>query len=581
MNQEKISVLIVDDEVGPLKLLTVAAGSAGLEPTPVQDATLALEAFSAKHFPVIFMDWMMPGMSGLELCSKIRAMEGGKWPVIVIFTAREDPQDLIMALNSGADDYIPKSSISVDMLRIRFTIARNKAAERAERHKMEEALAVAHNALERRYDDLCSALNNLRLGALLLDGDGKVRFISKRAEMFLETSSQRAIGAPWQSLLHTGEREKKELAVMMAGAHGGGKLELGLETEGGERRWLEAEVKEDPRGEGKKMLLLYDVSDVQNLRRQLEGEAKFFGMLGKSPPMMELRNQIRQFAGIDWTTLIEGETGAGKELIARAIHFMSPRKDKPFVAVNTASLSDSLLTSQLFGHKRGSFTGANQDHVGLFESAEGGTLFLDEIGDISPGMQVSLLRALEQGAIIRLGETRERKINVRFLAATHKDLGVEAKEGRFRQDLLFRIRGARITAPPLRERREDIELLARHFLLLARVATGKPVEGFGDEAMGAMMEYPWPGNVRELKSAVEYALINCGGAMIEKRNLPPEITGNHPYSALRNPANVEPDEMSVEEAMLKSRGNRSKAAKLLGISRSTLYRRLPEEPGEE
>ncbi|MDH5639365.1 MAG: sigma-54 dependent transcriptional regulator, partial [Nitrospinota bacterium] len=401
---------------------------------------------------------------------------------------------------------------------------------------------------------------------------------SKSAEIFLGINGELAIGAPWRNLFHTGEKEKSKLAAMIADPRGGGKLGLELETEADGTRWLEAEVKEDPRGQGRKMLLLYDVSDVQNLRRQLEGEGKFFGMLGKSQAMMELRNQIKQFAGIDWTTLIEGETGAGKELIARAIHFLSPRKDKPFIAVNTASLSDSLLTSQLFGHKRGSFTGATQDHAGLFESAGGGTLFLDEIGDISPAVQVSLLRALEQGAIIRLGETSERKINVRFLAATHKDLGIEAKEGRFRQDLLFRIRGARITAPPLRVRREDIELLARHFLILARAATGKPVEKFSDEAIGAMMEYPWPGNVRELKSAVEYALINCGGISIERRNLPPEITGNVQYFTPKAPNHPEQEEMSVEEAMRKARGNRSKAAKYLGISRSTLYRRLSGEP---
>ncbi|MDH5510353.1 MAG: sigma 54-interacting transcriptional regulator [Nitrospinota bacterium] len=576
--QDKISVLIVDDEAGPLRLLSAAAGSAGMAATPVQDADQALEALSARSFPVIFLDWMLPGMTGLELCSKIRVMDGGQWPVIVIFTAREDPQDLIQALNSGADDYIPKSTISMDALRIRFTIARKKAEEREQRRKTESALAVAHTALERRYDDLCAALNQLRLGAVLLDGDGKTSFMSKNAEMFIGINAEIAIGSPWQNLFHTGEKEKNKLAAMITDSHSSGKLELRLETETGETRWLEAEVKEDPRGQGRKMLLLYDVSDIQNLRRQLEGEAKFFGMLGKSPAMMELRNQIKQFAAIDWTTLIEGETGAGKELIARAIHFLSPRKDRPFIAVNTASLSDSLLTSQLFGHKRGSFTGAAQDHAGLFESAEGGTLFLDEIGDISPAMQVSLLRALEQGAIIRLGETSERKINVRFLAATHKDLGIEAKEGRFRQDLLFRIRGARITAPPLRVRREDIELLARHFLVMARAATGKPVEKFSDEAVGAMMEYPWPGNVRELKSAVEYALINCGGVLIEKRNLPPEITGIAQYFTPHSPDHFEPDEMSVDEAMRKARGNRSKAAKLLGISRSTLYRRISGEP---
>jgi len=576
MNDNRMRVLIVDDETAPLKLLETSAAMAGLAPTCATDAAQAMEAHTLDPFPVIFLDWMMPGTTGLELCSTIRKAADGAWPVVVIVTAKETPVDLKEALAAGADDYMTKSAMNIETLRIRFTIASNIAEERQKRRMTEQALARAHVTLEKRFDDLCLALNLLRIGAILLDKLGNIRFFSKGAEGLLGVRSEHALGKSWKMALNSEDPGKQELEkALEAGEQARYKIPMKIETMAGPGRWIEVEVKDDPRGDDKKILFLYDVSDIHNLRRQLEKESKFFGMLGKSPAMDELKRQIQEFAQINWTVMIEGETGAGKELIARAIHFSSPRKDKPFVAVNTAGLSDSLLASQLFGHRKGSFTGATEDHIGLFESAHGGTLFLDEIGDISPAVQVSLLRALEQGCIIRVGESHERKINVRFLAATHKDLAEEARAGRMRQDLLFRIRGARITAPPLRARREDIELLARHFLSVAKAATGKGVEGFAQETVEAMMEYYWPGNVRELKSAVEYSLIRCRGQQILKQDLPPEITGAAPLGKPSGPP--PPREMSIEEAMRQSRGNRSKAAKLLGISRSTLYRRIEEE----
>jgi transcriptional regulator with PAS, ATPase and Fis domain len=208
----------------------------------------------------------------------------------------------------------------------------------------------------------------------------------------------------------------------------------------------------------------------------LDQRARFDDLLGKSDIMQRVYQQIRDVARVDSTVLIEGETGTGKELVARAIHSSSDRKQKPFIAVNCAGLTDSLLSSQLFGHKRGAFTGAIEDHQGLFEAAHMGTLFLDEIGDIPLNVQNQLLRVLQEREIVRLGETRPRKIDVRVLAATHRKLNEEIAAGRFRSDLLYRIRVARIFIPPLRERREDIPLLAAAFLAQSTAASGKTVE---------------------------------------------------------------------------------------------------------
>jgi DNA-binding NtrC family response regulator len=285
--------------------------------------------------------------------------------------------------------------------------------------------------------------------------------------------------------------------------------------------------------------------------------------------------QIQQLAKVDSSVLIEGETGTGKELVARAIHFSSRRKQKPFIAVNCAGLTDSILGSQLFGHKKGAFTGAIEDQQGVFEAAEGGALLLDEIGGVSPNVQASLLRVLQEREITRLGESKPKKIDVRVLVATHHNLSQDVLNGAFRADLLYRIRVARIQLPPLRERREDIPLLVASFLEHGCAMIGRSVHDVSSEAMGILMDYMWPGNVRELKSAIECALIRCDSPMMEANDLPPEILE---ASGLRFSADSQEtnEKTRLVSALQSVRGNREAAARLLGISRATLYRRLAE-----
>ncbi|MFB3779776.1 MAG: sigma-54 interaction domain-containing protein, partial [Bryobacteraceae bacterium] len=326
----------------------------------------------------------------------------------------------------------------------------------------------------------------------------------------------------------------------------------------------------------RKILFLYDVSELHGLRRLLGERSQFENLVGKSKVMRGLYQSIENLAGVDTTVLIEGETGTGKELVARAIHNRSARRQAPFVAVNCAGLTESLVNSQLFGHKRGAFTGAHQDTRGLFEAAEGGVLFLDEIGDIPLSVQTSLLRVLQEREITRLGETRPRKVDVRVLAATHRDLARETEKGAFRADLLYRIRVARIPIAPLRERLEDIPLLVSRFLADFRASTGKPVLDASAEAMRALMRYRWPGNVRELRSSVEFAVVNCRRPVLALEDFPPEIAalpGAEAGSLLREaPAGDEKDRILA--ALREAKGRRSAAAKLLGISRATLYRRM-------
>jgi len=271
-----------------------------------------------------------------------------------------------------------------------------------------------------------------------------------------------------------------------------------------------------------------------------------------------------------------GKTGTGKGLVARAILSSGHRKNKPFVAVNCAGLTESLLASQLFGHKRGAFTGAIEDHQGLFEAANGGTLLLDEIGDIPMTVQNQLLRVLQEREIVRLGESRPRKIDVRVLAATHRSLNEEVAKGTFRSDLFYRIRVARISVPPLRARREDIPLLAASFLAQFAAASGKPVTELSHDALRRLAEYNWPGNVRELRSAIEFAVIRCARAVIQPDDLPPEILEPDDFENVISGDPLTDEKARFLQALERSRGNRALAARLLGISRATLYRRLAD-----
>ena len=313
---------------------------------------------------------------------------------------------------------------------------------------------------------------------------------------------------------------------------------------------------------------------IHDLRGMLEAKASFHDMIGSTPAMQALYELIEQIAAVDATVLIEGETGTGKELVARAIHAACSRRDGPLVTVNCAGLSDSLINSQLFGHRKGAFTDAVKDQTGFFEAANGGTIFLDEIGDIPMNTQTRILRTLEQREITRIGDTESHRVDIRILAATNKDLSAEVRAGRFREDLLYRIRVARITVPPLRQRRQDIPLLINAFLRVLRAANEKAVNNVEHETLRLLVEYHWPGNVRELRNAVEFAYIRCHGETIRTEDLPPEIV------AIRDGRRAARDAGTVDErerllgALRAANGRRTAAARLLGISRATFYRRL-------
>ncbi len=334
-----------------------------------------------------------------------------------------------------------------------------------------------------------------------------------------------------------------------------------------------------------------DLSLVEELRKELDGRFEIGDLVSRSPALRRIFEILPAVAASGSTVLIRGETGTGKELLARAVHTLGPRRGKPFVAVNCGALPDTLLESELFGYKAGAFTGAHKDKPGRFAWAGEGTIFLDEIGEISAALQVRLLRVLQEKTFEPLGSNQPALFRGRILAATHRDLAVLVKKGQFREDLYYRINVVTLDLPPLRKRKEDIPLLADHFIARFNRVQGKSVAGIGAEAMALLMAYDYPGNVRELENLIEHAFVLCGGGRIEVRHLPAEFRGGAPAPSAPASAGTlasiarAAEAQAIREAVRRCGGSRLAAARELGLHKSTLFRKIRELglvlPGED
>ncbi|NLF73779.1 MAG: sigma 54-interacting transcriptional regulator [Candidatus Anammoximicrobium sp.] len=559
-----VRVLIVEDEQivaidleGHLERLgyhVVASAASGQE---------AYDQAGRAQPDLILMDVRLDGpLDGIEAARRIRQ----QWDVPVVFlTAYSDAATLERAKLAEPYGYLVKPFVPSDL----------NAAIQMALYK-----GRVDRALREHHENLHAILDAQRQGTVMLDAELRIRFASAAACRMADVKEGTAEGRPLADFLPLSPEQTAALSDISGRPSGQrSKLPLVLEGDGPRPQSVEIEILDDPRHEGGRILFLYDVTPLVDLRRQLEAGAALGDIVGRSPAMRQVFQLIQDVARVDSTVLIEGETGTGKELVARAIHRLGHRRDKRFVAINCAGLSEELAASLLFGHRRGAFTGAVGDQEGLFEAAHGGTLFLDEIGDLPIRVQTTLLRVLEEHAVVRLGESQPRAADVRILAATHRDLAREAAEQRFRQDLLYRIRVARIKLPALRQRREDLPLLVRAFLADHAATTGKRVDGISDEALAILLEYDWPGNVRELRNGLEYAVIRMRSSILQVDDLPPELLEFSPQ-ADPQPADQEDantaDADRLQSALRRARGNRTRAAALLGISRATLYRRLRE-----
>jgi PAS domain S-box-containing protein len=426
-------------------------------------------------------------------------------------------------------------------------------------------------------------LDSIAEGVFTVDPDWRITFINRAAQEITGVSAAEALGRTCCDVFHADVCDTRCI--------------LGLTMESGESMLnqsveiLRVDGREIPISVSTSILrdkkgqviggvqTFRDLSLVEELRRQVKRQYRLGDIISKSPTMQKVFDLLPTIARTDSTVLIQGESGTGKELVARALHHLGPRAQGPFVAVNCSALPDTLLESELFGHTAGAFTDARRDRQGRFAMAEGGTLFLDEIGDISPALQVRLLRVLEDKAYTPLGGTKSLKADVRIVAATHVDLEKQVAAGNFRKDLYYRINVVKLRLPPLAERKEDIPLLAEHFIDSFNKLQNKKIAGLSHDTLAIFMHHDWPGNVRELENAIEYAFILCPHGLILPEHLPDHF---HPKLGAGGGGNMASASLSLKEqekrflleALERHGWRRLAAARELGIDKNTLRRKI-------
>lgn len=423
-------------------------------------------------------------------------------------------------------------------------------------------------------------LDSINEGVFTVDLEWRIMSFNKAAEKITGISRKDAIGCLCSEVFHANICETDcALKKAMKTGNPVANSTAHIISNEGERipiRISAASLKNDDGAVVGGVETFQDLSQIEELRKDLADRHTFEDIVGRSAAMTRLFEVLPQIAESSSTVLIGGASGTGKELFAKAIHNLSPRKNKKFVAVNCAALPDTLLESELFGHKAGAFTDAKKDKPGRFMLAEGGTLFLDEIGDISPALQVRLLRVLQERVVEPLGSVSPVPVNVRVLAATNKDLQKLVQTGEFREDLFYRVRVVRLDLPTLKQRREDIPLLVRHLISKFNKLQDRNIEDVAPETLGILMEYDFPGNIRELENIIEQAFVFCRGAIIEPYHLPVELRPENDIGkqSFTGATIQDMERRLILDALTRYKGNRRRTAKELGIDPSTLYRKI-------
>lgn len=428
-------------------------------------------------------------------------------------------------------------------------------------------------------------LDNLSDGVIVINKERKIIYINERGKNLLRYKEGEVLKASCSSITQTDKCETDcPLTLAISKNKDQHNIEMWYTTKDGNKFLTRTNVLllKDEKGEVIGGVEIFrDITQISHIQEEFESKYNFSNIVGKSTSMMEVFDLIKMVANTDSTCLITGESGTGKELVANAIHFNSLRKDKPLVKVHCAALNEGVLESELFGHVRGAFTGANWDKVGRFEYASGGTLFLDEIGEIPLSTQVKLLRVIQEGELERVGSSKTIKIDVRLIAATNKNLEEEVRKGTFRQDLYYRLNVFKINIPPLRDRKEDIPLLAYHFIeKISSKMPNKELCGIDAEALSKLMNYDYPGNIRELENIIEHAAIRAKGKYIRLSDLPLPLVPLQVEPEMRLHQISIPIQNLEKELIIKvldeTKWRITKAATKLGISRVTLWRKMKE-----
>lgn len=554
----KATILVVDDEEGLRFTFKTFLADDGYEVLTAASYSSAMEIISEREPDLIFADILLDDHTGIEILRQVR--ERGMICPVIIITGQPDIHTAADSVRLGAFDYLIKPIRQDKLLRAaRIAIEHTKLATDRERYR---------NHLEAIFRSVTDAIITVDNEMRIIGSNPAVKEVcGVRSEdvngRFFDQVFGERLAQCRQVIRETLEKQKtvreyhtecrrKDQARQVFSLNCSSLTDTGGRSIGA-------------------VLVIRDITRLTVLENELKERYSFHNIVGKSKKMQKVFRLVEDLANVETTVLITGASGTGKELIARALHYSGVRSHKPLIPVNCSALSENLLESELFGHVRGSFTGAVKDKMGCFQAAHGGTIFLDEIGEISSSVQVKLLRVLQEKTFNRVGDTHPIKGDVRVIAATNRKLREEVRLGNFREDLYYRIKVVEIALPSLRERPEDIPLLVRHFCEHYNKRFNKKIEGVTDETLRIFMTYHWPGNIRELKHAIEHAYVLCHGKNITSEHIPSEITESFPASRPENKSENAEDIMRVLE---KTDWNKAKAARILGIDWKTLYRKI-------
>lgn len=568
IQQPQYRILLVDDEEGicfTLGRLLQKEGYHVDSASRIEDARILI---SDSTYDLAYIDVKLADESGLNLLREIRKTSQAMQ--VVMFTGCPQVESAAEAVRLGAFDYITKP--------VRY----------------ETLIAVTRHALSSKALNDERERNRANLDAIFRTVTDSIVMVDRQGRLAQFNSTAERICGYRHELIGT---ESSDLDLGCTGVCRTTLEEVLSCNIPRELRRIECHSSEgkariisvtatpvagpDGRTNGA-VAVIRDETQLVELERSLQRRGRFHDIVGASEVMQRVYSLIESLADLPTTVLINGESGTGKELVAAALHGSGVRARGPFVKVNCSALSEHLLESELFGHIRGAFTGAVSDKVGRFQKADGGTLFLDEIGDISPAVQMRLLRVLQESEFERVGESTTIKVDVRIVTATNQNLADKVQQGTFRHDLFYRLNVVRLNLPSLRERLDDLELLVAHFIVLFNNKFSRAIYGVSDDVMELFRSYGWPGNVRELEHVIEYACILCKSAIIALCDLPQDLLDSTSVSSVSSlqslpQASVPVTKLSLAEALAVSDGNKAHAARLLGISRMTLYRHLESQ----
>ncbi len=563
-------ILVIDDEKNIRFIFKDFLSKEGHDVLTAGSYSAAIEIISKTEPDLMFVDIILGGKTGIDILNEVKKRKL-QCPVIII-TGKPSLETSAAAVRGGAFDYIVKPFLKEDMLKVTFNALRHKS--------LLEAKNQAEAEKENYRRNLDAIFWSLQDGIITVDNNLEVLEANNAVKNICGLTKEKIYGKYFPKVKTycrhdcrkvLQETQKTKLSV----------TEYRIECRHKERPRQVVLLTSSPLIDPEKgliggIMVIRDISRITYLEKELREKHKYFNLIGKSKQIQNVYRLLEDLSDTDTTVLITGESGTGKEVVARTLHYGGVRASRPLITINCSALAESLLESELFGHVKGAFTGAVKDKTGRFQAADTGTIFLDEIGDISPFIQLKLLRFLQEHQFEKVGDSETIKVDVRIITATNQDLKKKVGKGEFREDLYYRLNVIEIPLPPLRVRKEDVPLLVDYFCAQFNVKQKKNIEGVSDEVMEAFMRYSWPGNIRELEHAIEHAFVLCRDRVVMTDQIPLEVMGTSPEPKITEEKNQGLDADEIIRTLETTDWNKSKAARILGVSRPTLYKKIEE-----